>query len=84
MGEWKVQVVGLNRHQVRVRFPRGAQVRNVELRLGSRVWTAVPAPGATEHQFERLFLPAGPGSLRVMLETAEGPRGAYQVVISRS
>ena len=75
---------GVNRHQVRVRFPRGVQVQSVELRLGSRVWTAVPAPGATEHQFERLFLPGGPGSLRVTLETAEGPQGAYQVVVSRS
>jgi len=84
MGEWKVQVVGVHRHDVRVRFPKGAEVRSVELRLGARVWTAVPAPGATEHQFERLFLPAGPGSLRVTLETAEGPRGPYQVVLARS
>ncbi len=84
LGEWEVQVVGVHRHQVRVRFPRGAQVRRVELRLGPRVWSAVPAPGATEHRFEGLFLPAGPGSLRVTLETVEGLRGAYQVVLTRS
>ena len=57
---------------------------SIELRLGSQIWTAVPAPGATEHSFERLFLPAGPGSLRVILKTAEGLQGAYQVVVARS
>ncbi len=84
MGVWEVQVVGVHRHRVRVRFPGGAQVQRVELRLGPRVWGAVPAPGATEHQFEGLFLPAGPGSLRVTLETSEGLRGAYQVIVTRS
>ena len=84
VGHWEVEVVGVHRYRARVRFPSGAQVQRVELRLGSRVWNAVPAPGATEHQFERLFLPAGPGSLRVTLDTAEGPRGPYQVIVTRS
>ncbi len=51
---------------------------------GGAAWVAEVAAGASDHVFEDVVLPVGPGRLSAILEDGTGPFGAYQVIIDHA
>ncbi len=82
IGHWLVDVRTAGTYRARVRFPAGLAVRRVTLRLAGAQATAEVSEGASEHTFEAVDLPAGPGRLEVVLEDEQGTAGAYQVIVT--
>ncbi len=84
IGHWLVDVKAEGPYRVRVRFLEGLAIHRVVLRLGDVEVTAEVAEGRTEHTFEAVPLPVGPGRLETVLEDAEGFSGAYQLIVTRN
>ncbi|HET8550451.1 MAG TPA: arylsulfatase [Bryobacteraceae bacterium] len=76
IGHWEVEVQREARYRVTLRFEGAGEAR---FRLGAVEVAAKPAPGATEHTWNNVRLPAGPATL----EASIGNTGVRYVEVER-
>ena len=84
LGYWEVHVARAGRFEIRLhltprRFPTAAH-----LALGSDRHEHTLAPGASEHTFQDVAWPAGPGRLEAWVEGNGKSAGVLDVTVKRS
>ena len=81
-GYWELQVGAAGDYDVRLRFPPSA-AGSATLSLNDEERSAEILAGAEELSFEAIPLEAGPLRLQATLVLGDGPRGPWQVDVSR-